>query len=999
MDRKLLRLRNLLGCSVLIVTAWASGAQVALVTDSGLAGPARHGLASVEAALQARGARTDHADTVATARGDHLIIAGLCRGGGAAAALIQVENIPLPRMSESLVIRRTKVKDAPAVLLCGSDARGLMYAAFDVADRVRWSQEGEDIFTHVRDAVEQPYISERAVSIYTMQRAWFERRLYDEAYWRKYFAMLARSRINSFVVIFGYENGGFLAPPYPYFFHVEGFPDVELVGITPAEQRRNIEAFRRLIRLAHDYGLDFTAGIWDHIYRGGVQAGGIAGASELAGQKVPGLVSGLSANNLIPYTKAALKKFIETFPAIDGLQFRMHGESGLKRSEMPGLWHEVFTMIKQLRPNMRIDLRAKQLPDSIIEDAVKQGLRVRIATKYWMEQMGLPFHPTHVNRQNQHDRRHGYADLLRYPQTYRVHWRLWNGGTTRLLLWADPEYVKRFASSAKLYGGDSFEVNEMLATWMLAEPHDRPPMEVLNPAYRYYDYEFERYWHYYQVWGRVSYNPRTPAEVWEREFERRFGRAGGVHLMKGLHVASRVLPRIVAAAYRYRLFPTTRGWAEMTRMDELPKYADDEEPTDIQQFLNVREAAHGILEGTVTARRRPEEISRWFAVSSRRILSHVRAAIRAARDPGDNEFVSTVTDLRILAYLAAYHSERLLAGVDYNLYKETGDLFACDAAIDHESRAVEAWRRIVDSAGDVYSAELAFGVHDKGFPHHWKEELAKLEQGLEKLKAERRRTRARGETAAPHIAHVPVRRAGVEESIRIRATVGPAGEPIEVRVGYAGPGGAERSLAMRPVADGMYEGIIPPAGTETVIRYRIEATSTSGARAVYPPGQSKSIAVIITDDQRPPAVRLEHVRGCRPGEDLTVRAAVDDPSGIRSVRLRYRHLTQFEDYATLEMRRDPSTGLYEATIPGTFLVPEWDLMYFVEAVDTKGNGRMYPDLEKEMPYVIVKLQRREEDKPIQQQTKRNASQSRALRIRAAAPSLPGRLIRARPVSK
>ena len=32
-------------------------------------------------------------------------------------------------------------------------------------------------------------------------------------------------------------------------------------------------------------------------------------------------------------------------------------------------------------------------------------------------------------------------------------------------------------------------------------------------------------------------------------------------------------------------------------------------------------------------------------------------------------------------------------------------------------------------------------------------------------------------------------------------------------------------------------------------------------------------------------------------------------------------------------------------------------MYFVEALDDVGNGRMVPDLEDEMPDVIVKLQR------------------------------------------
>jgi hypothetical protein len=32
-------------------------------------------------------------------------------------------------------------------------------------------------------------------------------------------------------------------------------------------------------------------------------------------------------------------------------------------------------------------------------------------------------------------------------------------------------------------------------------------------------------------------------------------------------------------------------------------------------------------------------------------------------------------------------------------------------------------------------------------------------------------------------------------------------------------------------------------------------------------------------------------------------------------------------------------------------------MYLIEVMDNKGNGRIYPDLNKETPYVIVTLNR------------------------------------------
>jgi hypothetical protein len=821
--------------------------QIALVTDGELAPPARHGLAKLQEALRATGFDI----TSSAAQADFVILAGT----GPSDAL-QGWNVPAPAGRESLTIWRGRYRDKPAVALRGGDARGLMYAALDTAGRIAWSSG--DPFQYVRNTTEKPYLAERGISIYTMQRAYFETRLYDEAHWKRYFDMLAADRINSFVVIFGYENGGFMAPLYPFFFDVKEFPQVEMVGLTKPQQARNTAAFQTLIRLAHERGIAVTAGIWDHIYRGGVQGGGIPGASQNAGRRVPGLVWGVTADNLGAYNKAALRRFLEVFPDIDAIQFRMHDESGLKKEEIEPFWHEVFSDIKRTHPNLRLDLRAKGLPDAVIDDALNLGLNAKISTKYWMEQMGLPFHPTHTNTEDQRNRRHSYADLLRYPQRYRVHWQLWSGGTTRLLLWGDPDYVRRFASTARLYDGDSFEINEMLATKMLGEPHDEKPLEILNPAYRFYDYEFERYWQFYRLWGRLTYNPATPAEVWEHEFTTRFGAQAGAPVSQALALASRVLPHIVAASYRYQNFPTTRGWAEMNRQGSLPEYAG-EEGSDIQQFLNVRDEARAIVEGSDTAMRRPEETSRWFAQTADAILAQVALAEKAAGSGAGKEFRTTITDLKILAGLARYHSQRLPAGVCYNLYKETGDLASFDEAIAYEKCALDAWDQIVAAAGDVYSENLAFGAHAVGFSRHWKEERQILAHNFEQLQAERQKAVAK-------------------------------------------PGA--RHFALHAAVDA------------------------------------------------PPSARMLPIR---PG--LEVAAQVTAPGGVKWVRLRYRHATQYEDYQTAEMTLDAKTGNYTARIPAAFADLKWDIMYFVEVVDQKGAGRMFPDLEVETPYVVVPMPR------------------------------------------
>src|SRR5208282_5624047 len=107
-------------------------------------------------------------------------------------------------------------------------------------------------FAEVRDVREKPAVAERGVSMHAMQQAYFESRLFDEKYWDRYFDLLARNRFDSYIMIFGYENAGFLAPPYPYFCDVEGYPDVRVVGITRQQQQRNLQALNRLIQMSHD---------------------------------------------------------------------------------------------------------------------------------------------------------------------------------------------------------------------------------------------------------------------------------------------------------------------------------------------------------------------------------------------------------------------------------------------------------------------------------------------------------------------------------------------------------------------------------------------------------------------------------------------------------------------------------------------------------------------------------------------------------------------------
>ena len=137
---------------------------------------------------------------------------------------------------------------------------------------------------------------------------------------------------------------------------------------------------------------------------------------------------------------------------------------------------------------------------------------------------------------------------------------------------------------------------------------------------------------------------------------------------------------------------------------------------------------------------------------------------------------------------------------------------------------------------------------------------------------------------------------------------------------------------------------------DRLVAERGAATVTPNARSIKltPPALAAE----------PPAVTLSGADAALPRQDFVVTATVEPSSGVKWVRLRYRHLTQYEDYQTTPMTAIAGkAGTYQAQIPSSFIDPQWDLMYFVEVMGTNGRGRMYPDLERETPYVVVSVRR------------------------------------------
>ena len=661
-------------------------------------------------------------------------------------------EVALPDEAEALLVKKVRYKKKDALIVTGFDERGTMYALLELAKQVEAISPETNVFQALKEARESPFASERSLSTIVYTKHILEGYWHDKVYWDAIFQQLAYSRINYYDIIFKVRP-----PIYTLFFDVEGYNREKVGGtlISKEQQEKNLESLRYIVQSAHNHGVNITIGIWNHVY------------------------NPEDADRLAPYTEAAISKLIKLVP-FDAFQFRMHWESGLPRDPetLRRFWGSVFDGVNNAGRHMRIYPRAKGLPNLVIEVAVEKEMDFAIETKYTAEQMGMPYHPAHIQVQNQFDRRHGYADLLTHPKRYDILWRSWSWGSQKLLTWGSIDYTKRWVESTSLYNGKGiFEIMEIEG----AKPMDDGSIRCLNDEYVYTNYEFQRYWYHNLLYGRLGYNPGSSENIFLREFISRFGTEAGPIVMQAMEVAGMILPRITGSAMPD--FQEARGVPEWgsgsgLRGKALLKEYADVKPSDIQTFIGFKEASQMMVDGIESARIWPQQTAIWHETTSKEIFELTAKAEKAIGDKRNKEFEAVMTDLHILAGMSKFHSIRIQAALAYNLYELLdSSRVALNMAIDFDEKALAAYKEVVEMAGDIYRTDLDISVSDAG---HWKGELVLLENALKELKSlptisdkpvPDLKINSKGENIPPQVIHKPVQLVEPGKDLTINASV------------------------------------------------------------------------------------------------------------------------------------------------------------------------------------------------------------------------------------
>jgi hypothetical protein len=773
---------------------------------------------------------------------------------------IVIAGEPRALPSEGFRLTPARVSSKPGLRASASDARGYIYALTELADRVRHGGDPVAALTLAGPLQEQPANTIRSIARAFVSdvedKSWY----YDRDFWRGYLTDLATNRFNRFSLTLGlgYDFprnvvGDYMHFAYPYLVDVPGYK-VRAVPLDDSERDHNLEMLRFIGEETKLRGLEFQLGLWTHAYEW------------TDSPHSQHHIQGLTPETHGPYCRDALALLLKTCPSIQGLTFRVHGESGIPEGNYD-FWRTVFQGVVRAGRPIEIDMHAKGIDSKMIDVAAQTGMPFKISPKYWAEHMGLGYHQAAIrelemprsddpkdatfslSNGSRRFLRYGYGDLFQQGRRYGVLFRMWPG-TQRMLLWGDPAMAAAYGQASHFCGASGIEICEPLF-FKGREGSGLPGGRCayadssLNPK----GGDWEKYAYTYRVWGRLLYNPRADADQWRRHLRTTFGPASGP-LENALAHASRVLPMLTTAhqpsasnrGYWVEVpanMPIVEGGAPVPYGDTpTPKRFGTVSPLDPAMFASIEEHAAELLKDQRSGKYSPIEVAQFFEDSATAATRALEAAASEAPSRKDAAFRRVDEDIRIQIGLGEFYGAKLRAGVLFDLYRRTGNRKAHEEALQAYRKARAIWAAMAERARGVYVPDITYGETPvrRG---HWTDRLPAIDQDLAALEA------AHFDTSAELADH-----------------------------------------AVRAVAQ----------ATARPSRPSFKCT------------------------HNPP-------RGFQPGNPVALMIAAQD-AAPSAVKLLYRQVNQAERWQSLEMERDGRS--FKATIPGAYTQSPFALQYYFE---------------------------------------------------------------------
>jgi hypothetical protein len=628
--------------------------------------------------------------------------------------------LPENREPQSFAIRRVANGSQTNYLVLGADPAGAMYGGLELAEAIRLGTLAD-----LTDSERSPHIERRGIkfnipldartpsysdSSDAAQQNIPEMWSFD--FWREFLDEMARHRFNVLTL--------WSLHPFPSMVKVPEFPEVALEDVKrttlkfddtfshtgtdmvrPAMLQNletvkkisiaeKIQFWRDVMQYAHDRGIEVYLFTWN-IFVWGAEGN-------------YGITASQTNQTTIDYFRASVRETVLTYPLLAGFGITSGEQMQNRKDEFSKekwLWKtygEGIRDAKKLQPNRHIRLihRFHQTAlGEILSEWKDYPDTFDLSFKYSIAHMYSATNPPFIR------------SALRHLNPGLRTWLTVRNDDIYSFRWGDPGFARDFIRN--MPGGDKmagFYMGPDGYIWgrefISTEPE--VPRELV----------LKKQWYSFMLWGRLSYDPSLPDELFGRTLTERFPHAPADKLFAAWTSASKIFPQITRFFWGdidLRWFPEAclshpryRGWYTVRHFIE----GDTMPESGIVNITRFREAAvDAQAPGGIT----PPEVAmalREHALKTLNLISEMRAGLSPL--PHENttakELRLTLGDLEAMAHAGNYYAEKILGATQLALFDISASPAEKESAVRHLESALDHWKRYAAVATKQYHPQL-----------------------------------------------------------------------------------------------------------------------------------------------------------------------------------------------------------------------------------------------------------------------------------------------------
>ena len=586
------------------------------------------------------------------------------------------------------------------ITITGGDNRGLIYGALALAEMLRHGTRLGD----VKATGEKPELKLRAIkynlpwSTYRPSSALSQH--YDTArdlqYWEAFLDMMVDDRFNT-ITLWNLD-------PFTYMVRTKGFPEASPWSDAELAQWQHL--YHDIFRMAKERGLDTYIVFWSiFVSRQLAEAHGVA--KENFYPHYYG--SGDTSEVVRKYLRESVKQTLQEYPDLDGMGVSLGEGMGGMTPPQRQQWIEdvlIAGMLDAKRPVKliyRVPFSSGTSSEPGVSSDVEHLTRAAIErlgnefeTPIWVE---VKFNWSHGHSTPKLVKVHGGALGDTYfkprPRSYRIAWMIRNEDFFALR-WGVPDFIREHIALNGMqdYVGGYFVGSE---TYIPALDYFTALQSPVG-----WNWAFQRQWLFYELWGRLLYNPRTPDSVFQAEFTRRYGPKAS-HLLKAYSLASATQLRL-ACLYDSTWDFTLYSEGFLALQGESMSYISVDrlisQPTMDPAYVSVKDYV--------------DTVSRGSSFGAGRVTPPVliamlerdnNEALRLVQDidtTGNTSLMYEVADVKVWANLGLHLAEQLRGALALQTYRLRGEAENKREAVTHLQRALDYWDAVIKITRPIY---------------------------------------------------------------------------------------------------------------------------------------------------------------------------------------------------------------------------------------------------------------------------------------------------------